>query len=408
MEPRYRARDWDRYLETLADAADQRTAVLAKQLAEAPPPWLTQALGPVPDQAQEREEWLDAAGTVANWRELQGSDDPDDALGPAPAPGKVEAYASYRAAWQALGRPEIDREELELSDGQLRVRVRVRVRVRAHEREAAWAPRYVANELAGTNQAADRARQDAELRRAEAQAAADEAEQVRVREAADATEALAGTLTARASELAELDDVRSRWLAHTAGTRAAAERAKAELAARHADDSALEPEVTAQEWLAAHRQAIADEEAHREVTETDVTDRPADIDDEDTGQAEQPQPEAGEILDEEPATDEEQGAHAPPEPDIREIAEAEPPGAAEDNVRVPTADETSAAIERANRALVEMRSREEMDAREEEQDRLDQLAEWQPRDETDNNADETGTDEGADHDDVDAFDQAEV
>jgi hypothetical protein len=392
--------DWDQYLERLADAADQRTAELAEKLAEAPPPWLTQALGPVPDQAQEREEWLDAAGTVANWRELQGYDDPDDALGSAPTPGKVEAYASYRAAWQALGRPDIDREELELSDGQLRVRVR------AHEREAAWAPRYVANELAGTNQAAERARQDAELRRAEAQAA-DEAEQVRLREAADAAKALAGTLTARASELAELDDARSRWLSHTARTRAAAERAKAELAARHADDTAPELEVTAREWLTAHRQAVAEDEAHREVTDADVTDRPADIDDEDMGQAERPQAEASGIFDDEPATDEQQGAHVQPGPDIRETADVEPAQVAEDNIRVPTADETSAAIERANRALVEMRSREEMDAREEEQHRADQLAEWQVRDETDDHSDETGIDEGADHDDVDAFDQVE-
>ncbi|GAA4893170.1 MobF family relaxase [Actinomycetospora straminea] len=394
--------DWDRYLETLADAADQRAGELAEQLAEAPPPWLTEALGLMPDQAQEREEWLDAAGTVANWRELQGYDDPDDALGPAPAPGKVEAYASYRAAWQALGRPDIDREELELSDGQLRVRVR------AHEREAAWAPRYVANELAGTHQAAERARQDAELRRGEAQAAADETERERVHEAAEATTALAGTLMARAGELAELDDARSRWLAHTAGTRAAAERAKAELAARHADDVAPEPEVTAQEWLAAHRQAIVDEEAHREVTDADVTDRPADIDAEVNDQAERRQSEAGEVLDDERVADEERGAIAPPEPDIRETAEAEPPQVAEDNVRVPTADESSAAIERANRALAEIRSREEMDAREEEQHRADQLANWQTRDETDDHVVETGTDERAEDEDADAFDQAEV
>ena len=144
------------------------------------------------------------------------------------------------------------------------------------------------------------------------------------------------------------------------------------------------------------------------MTDADVTDRPADIDAEDTDQAERQQPEASEVLDDEPAADEEQGAHAPPEPDIREIADAEPPQVAEDNVRVPTADETSAAIERANRALAEMRSREEMDAREEEQHRADQLAEWQARDETDDHVDETGTDEGADHEDVDAFDQAEV
>ncbi|MDD7942498.1 MobF family relaxase [Actinomycetospora lutea] len=393
--------DWNRYLETLADAADQRTAELAEQLADGPPPWLIDALGPAPAEPQEREEWLAAAGTVANWRELQGYDDPDDALGPAPAPGKVEAYASYRAAWRALGRPEIDREELELSDGQLRVRVR------AHEREAAWAPRYVANELAGTHQAADRARQDAELRRVEARAVADEAEQTRLRETADATEALAGTLTARASELAEIDEARSHWLAHTAGTRAAAERAKAELAARHADDVAPEPEVTAEEWLAAHCQAVADEETHREVTGADVTDRPADIaviDTESEGKAARQQPDANEVLDDQPATDEEPGGHTPPGPDIREIAKAEPPQVAEDNVRVPTADETSAAIERANRALAEMRSRNEMDGREEEQHRADQLAEWRAHDETDH-GDGTGTDEGADQDDVGVFDQ---
>ncbi|GLZ49481.1 hypothetical protein Acsp06_56660 [Actinomycetospora sp. NBRC 106375] len=394
--------DWDQYLEALADAADQRTAELAEELAETPQPWLTEALGRVPADPQEREEWLDAAGAVANWRELQGHDDPDDALGPAPAPGKVEAYASYRAAWQALGRPDIDREELELSDGQLRLRVR------AHEREAAWAPRYVANELAGTNQAADRARQDAELRRAEAQAAPDEAERERLHKAADTTEALAGTLTARAGELAEVDDARSRWLAHTAGTRAAAERAKAELAARHADDVVPEPEVTAQEWLAAHRQAVASEEAHREVTDADVTDRPVDIDDEGAEKAQQDQPESGEVLDDEPIADEHQGIHRPPEPDIREIADAEPAQAAEDNVRVPTADETSAAIDRANRALAEMRSRDEIDAREEEQHRADQLGGWQARDEADDRVNETGIEEGADIEDTDAVDHAEA
>jgi hypothetical protein len=49
-----------------------RTVELAEQLAESLARWPTRALGPVPDQAQEREEWLDVAGTVANWRELQG------------------------------------------------------------------------------------------------------------------------------------------------------------------------------------------------------------------------------------------------------------------------------------------------------------------------------------------------
>jgi hypothetical protein len=55
---------------------------------------------------------------------------------------------------------------------------------------------------------------------------------------------------------------------------------------------------------------------------------------------------------------------------------------AEDHVRVPTADETSAAVEKANRALAEIRAREEADARADEQRRSEQLTHWQARDAT--------------------------
>lgn len=67
---------------------------------------------------------------------------------PPRSPGQVEEFAAYRSAWRALDRPEIDREHLELSNGQLRARIR------AYQRELAAAPRYVANELAGTRQSA--------------------------------------------------------------------------------------------------------------------------------------------------------------------------------------------------------------------------------------------------------------
>ena len=350
--------DWDGYLTSLAEAADDRAAELAEGLAVDGPRWLTEAIGPAPDALADREFWLDKAATVAGWRELSGHDDPDDALGPAPAPGQVEAYASYRAAWRALGRPEIDREESELSDGQLRVRVR------AHEREATWAPRYVGNELAGTRQAAERARQAAELRRAEVETAPED-EQGRIAQEVEQAEALAVTLLSRAEELEEVDGARSQWLAHTAGTRAAAERAKAELAARHADDAELEPPVTAAEWLAAHRASVAEEEDRRDVTDDDVTERPEELappEDERTEPWEEPES---------------------VERDVREVAAEEPRPVAEDDVRVPTADETGAALERANRALVEMRAREAADEQEEATHRADQLAQWQESDTSD-------------------------
>jgi hypothetical protein len=47
---------------------------------------------------------------------------------------------------------------------------------------------------------------------------------------------------------------------------------------------------------------------------------------------------------------------------------------------VPTADETSAAVDKANRALAEIRAREVADAREEAEHRAEQLSQWRARD----------------------------
>jgi hypothetical protein len=131
----------------------------------------------------------------------------------APAAGEVEKYASWRAAWRALGRPEADREELELSDGQLRVRIR------AYEREEKWGPRYVANEMAGTQQAAARHRHTAAIRAAEAEAATDPTARTRLALEADNATEMAAVLEARAADLEVADAARAQWYAHTAETR---------------------------------------------------------------------------------------------------------------------------------------------------------------------------------------------
>ncbi|MCE0763371.1 relaxase domain-containing protein [Pseudonocardia kujensis] len=319
--PRVDDPEWQRYLDRLASAADGRAVELGEEVAREAPRWAVDAFGEPPAEAIEREAWVSRAGPVAAYRELREHTG-EDALGPAPSSGQVEAFAAYRAAWRALGRPEIDREEIEMSDGQLRLRVR------AAEREAAWGPRYVANELAGTRQAAEAQRQKAVLLATEA-GQSDDPDRL-LRESRDA-EALAATLDERQVQLQELDDIRSRWLAHTAATRAAGDRAQAELALRHADDVEPEPQVTAEEWLAAHRAADADDDRHREITEEYELD-------------------AG-------LTDD----HEAPQ-DIREIAAAEEPVRGEDAVRVPSADETSAAIDRAHRALAEIQAREVYDA----------------------------------------------
>jgi hypothetical protein len=106
------------------------------------------------------------------------------------------------------------------------------VRVRAYQREKAWAPRYVADELAGTTLAAAQHRATAALRAAEAASTTDAAARAGLeREAADAA-ALADVLDAHAAQLEAADTARAHWLAHTAETRAAADRASLELSAR--------------------------------------------------------------------------------------------------------------------------------------------------------------------------------
>ncbi|MGD9991444.1 AAA family ATPase [Pseudonocardia sp.] len=341
--------EWGDYLSALAMAADERAADLAAELAETPPSWALDALGPVPDDLAERQAWQQRAAVVAGYRELSAHHD-DDALGPAPKPGQVEAYAAYRAAWRALGRPEIDRAEHEMSDGALRSRIR------AWEREQTWAPRYVGNELAGTRQAADAHRQTAALRAAEAAAAPDEAERARLDTEAREAAALADVLDERAAQLQQLDDARAEYLAHTAATRANADVARYLLAERHAD-AEPEQQVTAEEWLAAERAARSADDQHRAITEHDLAE-------EDTVQhMERAAVPTDHVLD-------------IAEPDVREIATCEPAPVREDDVRVPSADEVAAALAQANRSITEIRARAALDEQADAAERVEQLVRW--------------------------------
>ncbi|MCF7547426.1 MobF family relaxase [Pseudonocardia sp. WMMC193] len=345
---------WQAYLDRLAVAADERTAELGANAAEAPPAWAIETFGPPPLDEAELRTWQDQVGTVAGYRELSGHESDTDVLGPAPAPGQTEAFAAYRAAWRTLGRPEIDREEQELSNGQLHVRVR------SANREEAWGPRYVANELAGTRQAAAHQRQTAALRSAEATAAHDPAEQFRLAGEARDADALACLLDQQATALEDLEDARSEWLVHTAETRARGERAKAELALRHANDLEPEPQVTAEEWLAADAAARAEDDPHREIAEHDLY-----RDDQNHLGADDHRDNA---------------ADAGIEPDVREIAAGEPAPVDEDVVRVPTASETADALDVARRALAEITARQALDEAEAAAQRADELHRWRTQD----------------------------
>ena len=365
---------WQVYIDTLADAADDRTRELGEEVLTEQPQWAIEAFGPPPEGGAEQAAWARKAGIVASHCELTGQEDPTTALDEAPKSGQVEVYASWRAAWRALGRPEAARDELEMSDGQLRLRIR------AYEREKAWEPRYVGNELAGTTQAAAKQRREAELRDAAAAVEEDPAQRERLEQEAAQARALADVLDRRASDLSEADSVRGLWYAHTAETRAAADRARAELAVRDVNSKTVDEPTSAEEWLVENAAADLAEDQHREIR-ADYEFAPEDEPISSADSAAALSPGAVDALAEYAAAS---GTHSGRGDSDHQELESEPRQAQareagpldEDVVRVPTADETAETIARAQRALSEIQRREHLDRRREHDERTEQLARW--------------------------------
>ncbi len=354
--------DWDSWLTELAAAADNRTAQLGRDAATNASPWAVEALGSVPDADDpSRADWERRAGIVAGYRELRGHTDDTNPLGRPPSPNRqAEAYAAYRAAWDALGRPQVEQAEHEMTNGAHHSRVR------AWQRERAAAPRYVGNELAGTRQAAAHHHQTATLRAAEADNTDDPAECARLQEEAADARVLAELLDQSVAQLEVLDQAYDRFRLHTVVTRVNAEISEQILTDRHALDDEPEQLVTADEWLAAHRQALVDDERGRPVHEDDVID---------TDLIHDPHRILAVTL-----------ADDAVEPDLREIAAAEPRQTREDETRVPDGDELLSSTERARRILREIAARDEFDQQHHEEERAAQLARW--------HADEYGDDAG--------------
>jgi len=382
-------------LHELAEDADERRRELGADTAAHAPQWAVEALGAVPDDAIARADWEHRAGWAAAHRELARHTDETDALGTPPPAGLTEKHAAWRAAHQALGLPDGGGDEDQLSDGQLRVRVR------AHQREEAWAPRYVGDELAATHQHAERARTDAQVWNARADVTQDPAEAEHLRAAAEAAEAEAQQLAERAAALETADNARGHWYAATAVTRDAADRARGALQARGVDLDDPAEQVTAEEWLEAHRAEQRAEDVHRDVRdETELTDTEL----ADAERADIAEPAPGSAADEMSAAADQPTTQAAVEPsavdrpapvaetavaDIRDTAEPDTTERADpaQRHRVPSADETAAAVARAQAALVEIEARRAADAEREARDaeqtqRREELTRWAEQDRT--------------------------
>ncbi|MPZ64547.1 MAG: relaxase domain-containing protein [Pseudonocardiaceae bacterium] len=379
--------DQDRtWLTARAENADTRRRELGTETAEHAPQWAREALGDVPSDPLQRAEWEHRAGWAAAHRELAGHADEADPLGSAPPAGLAEKHAIWRTAHAALGLPDRGAEEADLSDG------RLRLRVHALEREQTWAPRWVGDELAATHHDARRHRTDAEVWSARAEAAADATERDTLRAEAQHARAEADALTERAEQLETADEARAEWFASTAVTRDMAARARAELGARGIDLNNPAERVTAAEWLEADRAERVTEDPHRVVSDNaellDVADDPvaAPVADTTEAVAEDAAPVAETAV-----------------PDVRDtsVTDASEHADPAQRHRVPTADETTADVARAQQALAEIEARREADAAREAREaaegaRREELARWSEQD----HAAEQATHDADDRDDA--------
>lgn len=371
--PRDAPVDHRAWFERRAEAADARRQELGTQTAQDAPAWAVQALGPVPDDAAARTTWEDRAGWAAAWRELSGHDslDPADAadpLGAAPARGLVEKTALFRAAHEALGLVDIGAEEAGMTDGQLRVRIR------AAEREQACAPRYVADELAATSEAAQQARTDATVWAARATAPdVDEADRAQLRTAAEDAARRADELDLQTVQLEYADAARTRFYLHSAETVDRGERATAELRTRGVDPHDTSDRVTAAEWLAVHQQVQADDEQDQDIRDDyELSGDPA------------------YEVDDHQADDHDQAPVFDDRGDLRDRTTSNPTEHADpvQRRRVLPPDETAAAVARAQEVLAEITAREAADAQRaacdnEEAARAEELARWADYDQAD-------------------------
>jgi conjugative relaxase-like TrwC/TraI family protein len=220
--------DVNRYLAELAEAMDDRVRRLGEHAAATQPLWARQAFGLVPEDPVGRADWGQRASVVAAYRERYSYCHPGDPIGPEPAKTSPEARAAWHAALNALGR--VDGIDLRgCTDGDLWLRRGT------YERETAWAPPHVVEELRLMRQAERDAHVNAVRAEHEHHAARDPRVEVRHQHLARLWRALEAKAAREAKMFADVQETRQQWEAVTQATRRIAIAADIELRRRHPD-----------------------------------------------------------------------------------------------------------------------------------------------------------------------------
>ncbi|MFI8992148.1 MobF family relaxase [Streptomyces antimycoticus] len=210
----------------IAGFREDRRTELGRQLAEAEqrPEW-AERLGPVPTPENKRfhKEWIRRAGTVAAYREAHGYTADRDAIGPRPPRGSVDARTDWDSAFRALGEPEERMDLVGATDAQLREMTE------RYEREEAWAPRYVGDQLRETHLSVTDWKREAVQARAAARETDDPDQRQELEAEARNYDLLAEQMGQSATKLEKVHQARQGWHQETQLTRERAHAARREL-----------------------------------------------------------------------------------------------------------------------------------------------------------------------------------
>lgn len=217
-----------RYLRELAEAIDARIARLGEHTAETEPVWATRTLGAVPDDPSARADWERRAGSVAAYREMHGYENPGDPIGPEPARTSPEARHDWHGALAALGSVDgadllgVPDETLEMRRG-------------LYEKETAWAPEHVGDQLRLARMTVTDAR--ARAARAEHEGQAAQTGEARTEHARNKEiwDAMLAKAYEEMTSYEKAEAARREWQRVTEATRRMALAADLELQRRHPD-----------------------------------------------------------------------------------------------------------------------------------------------------------------------------
>ena len=220
----------DRFLAELAQAMDDRITRIGEHAAQTRPEWAIRALGDPPEDPAQRAEWTARAARLGAYREMYGYHSATDAIGPEPGRTSPEARADWHTALAALGR--VAGTDLRgCSDSQLRLRRG------AYQREAAWAPPYVAEDLRLARLQARTAYENLIREQHEIPVAADPGTAARHEQLAAAWRDMQATASRVVDALAQADETRQQWQQLTEPTRQVALAAEQELRRRHPEQA---------------------------------------------------------------------------------------------------------------------------------------------------------------------------